>query len=295
MAYLKNVKKIRVSIAASIILAEVILCFLVPAFLAFWLLINKLQAFDLNPNSLFNTVQHLIALIQEKTGYDLLNSSNLNTATSYVTKVIQTVLGEISFFIINSIILLFFLYFMLCGGKKMESYIYDILPFSDKYKKDVVAEINVMVKSNAIGIPLLALIQGFIAMIGYIIFGTPDPVLFAFLTCFATIIPLIGTGLIWFPLATYLVLTGDTFNGIGLAIYALVVISNIDNLVRLMLQKKLADIHPLITVFGVIIGLTLFGFWGVIFGPLLISMFLLCFNIFKKEYLDEKNSNSLIV
>ena len=56
-----------------------------------------------------------------------------------------------------------------------------------------------------------------------------------------------------------------------------------------MLQKKMADIHPLVTIFGVIIGLSLFGFMGVIFGPLLISVFMLCFNMFKKEYLHGKN------
>lgn len=291
MIFLTKKKKIRNSIAALIIITEIVLCFIIPAYLVFWLLINKLQAFDLNPSSLMSTTQHLVSLIQEKTGYDLINGDNINTVATYTTKIIQTILGEVSFFIINSLILLFLLYFMLCGREKMESYIYDILPFNDKYKKDITNEINIIVKSNAIGIPLLALIQGVIALIGYIIFGVPSPFVFAFLTCFATVIPLVGTAFIWLPLSVYLYLTGNTIEGIGLAIYALIVISNIDNLIRFVLQKKLADIHPLITIFGVIIGLTLFGFWGVIFGPLLISMFLLCFNIFKKEYLDDKKSD----
>ena len=63
--------------------------------------------------------------------------------------------------------------------------------------------------------------------------------------------------------------------------------TNVDNLIRFILQKKLADIHPLITVFGVVIGLSLFGFMGIIFGPLLLSLFLLCIDIFKKSYLDK--------
>ena len=80
-----------------------------------------------------------------------------------------------------------------------------------------------------------------------------------------------------------------SLNGLGLAAYALIVITNVDNLIRFMLQKKMADIHPLVTIFGVIIGLSLFGFMGVIFGPLLISVFMLCFNMFKKEYLQSKS------
>ena len=64
------------------------------------------------------------------------------------------------------------------------------------------------------------------------------------------------------------------------------VISQLDNLIRFVIQKKMADIHPLITVFGVVIGLSLFGFMGVIFGPLLLSLFFLFVNMFKKGYLD---------
>lgn len=81
-------------------------------------------------------------------------------------------------------------------------------------------------------------------------------------------------------------LSGDWGHAIGLTVYAIIVIANVDNLIRFVLQKKMADTHPLITIFGVVIGLSLFGFMGVIFGPLLLSIFILCVNIFKEEYLD---------
>jgi len=287
MRYLTDKKRLRNSLAASIILVEVILCFLIPAFLVIWLIVSRLQAFDFDMDSLIAMIQTIIDRIRDKTGYNIMSVDNFRTATGYATRIMQTVLGEVSSFGINSIVLIFVLYFMLVGNKSFESYIYGILPFKKDNKKEVLAEINIMVKSNAIGIPLLALIQGAIALIGYIIFGVPTPILFAFFTCFATIIPLIGTALVWFPLSVYFAATGNWPAAIGLALYGVLIISNIDNLVRLMLQKKMADIHPLITVFGVVIGLTLFGFWGVIFGPLLLSMYLLFFNIFKKEYLDK--------
>lgn len=288
MIYLAETKKIRRSIAATLILLEVSLCFLIPAFLVIWLLINRLQSVNLEPSVLIKTIQHFIDLVHQKVGYDVMSSDNLSMITSKISDVAQMLVGQISSFLINSFVLLFVLYFMLLGGQKMESYIYDILPFKNKNKKQVIKSAKVMVTSNAIGIPLLAIIQGIIAMIGYLIFGTPDPLIFGFLTCFATILPLIGTALIWFPLAVYLALTGNVAGGVGLAIYALVVISNVDNLVRFLLQKKLADTHPMVTIFGVILGLSLFGFWGVIFGPLLLSLFLLCFDMFKRDYIDEQ-------
>lgn len=168
----------------------------------------------------------------------------------------------------------------------MEEYVSEILPFNKKNKRNMLHEFNMIVKSNAIGIPLLAVIQGAVAMLGYFIFGAPSPVLWGFLSCFATIIPIVGTALIWVPLALYMGMTGHWGMAVGLAVYALVVISNVDNLIRFMLQKKMADTHPLITIFGVVIGLSLFGFMGVIFGPLLLSIFVFCVNIFKVEYLE---------
>ena len=161
------------------------------------------------------------------------------------------------------------------------------MPFSDENKREVISRVNVLVISNAIGIPLLAIIQGAIALLAYFIFKVPSPFLFGLLTCFATIIPLVGTGLVWAPLALYLLLTGDWVDALGLVAYAVLVISNVDNLTRFMLQKKLANTHPLITIFGVIIGLSLFGFMGIIFGPILISVFIACLQMYKRQYLDK--------
>lgn len=290
MERLTSQRKLKRSIAATIILVEAILCFLVPISVAVWMVVVELNNINLNPTEYLSGIQHFIDLIQTRTGYNVLSAENLTSVAAFLPKIAQVLVDSVSSFIINVLGLVFILYFMLIGGPKMESYIYSLLPFSDKDKKEVMHSIDMLVKSNAIGIPLLAIIQGVFATVGYMIFGAPSPVLFGFLTCFATIIPLVGTMLIWCPLVIYMGLTGDWVSAVGLTIYALAVISNIDNLVRLMLQKRMADTHPLITVFGVVVGLPLFGFWGVIFGPLLLSVFILCVDIFKREYLDDKQT-----
>ena len=286
MLYLTEKKHLRRSFVAVILLLETILCFLIPLSLAVWLFINKLQNFNLDPTQLVKSAEHIANLIEQRTGYDVLDTSNIMSAVSILPKIGQVLMGGISGFAINVAVLVLILYFMLIGGAKMEKYVYSILPFSDENKKNVLNEINMIVTSNAIGIPLLAIIQGLIALLGYWIFDVPSPFLFGFLTCFATIIPVVGTALVWLPLALYMTLTGDWVKAAGLTAYALIIITNVDNLIRFILQKKMADTHPLITIFGVIIGLSLFGFMGIIFGPLLISIFILCFNIFKEKYLD---------
>lgn len=287
MLYLTVKKRMRPSLMAALLLVETILCFLVPLSLVVWLFVSKLQEINLDPHSMIAPAEHVAALIEQRVGYDVMSKSNVDSLLSMLPKIGQMLMGSISSFAINVVVLLFVLYFMLIGGTRMEEYVSDILPFNKRNKQSILHEFNMIVKSNAIGIPLLALIQGVVAMIGYFIFGVPSPLLWGFLSCFATVIPIVGTALVWAPLALYMGMTGHWGAAIGLAVYAIVVIANVDNLVRFMLQKKMADTHPLITIFGVIIGLSLFGFMGVIFGPLLLAIFAFCVNIFKEEYLGE--------
>ena len=116
----------------------------------------------------------------------------------------------------------------------MEKYVYGLLPFSDKNKTYVLKEIYNIVKANALGIPLLAFIQGGIAMAGYFIFGVPNAFFWGVITCFTTIIPIVGTALVWIPLSIYFALLGSWPQAIGLLAYTSIIVTNVDNLIRFM-------------------------------------------------------------
>ena len=290
MRYLVEKRKLKRSLSALLITAETIFVFLIPLGLTVWMVVNKLQDINLDPQTYIAPIQQVAEFIKEKTGYDVLGKDTLTFIVSILPRIGQIIMESISSLAINLFVMIFVLYFMLIGGKKMEAYVNDILPFNETNTQEVIHEINMIVRSNAIGIPLLAIIQGGVAMIGYLLFGAPNILMLGFLTCFATIIPMLGNALVWFPVAAYLAISGDWFNAIGIAAYGAIVVSQSDNLIRFILQKKMADTHPLITIFGVVIGLPLFGFMGVIFGPLLLSLFFLFVDMFKKEYLDLRNN-----
>lgn len=290
MRYLVEKRKLKRSLSALLITAETIFVFLIPLGLTVWMVVNKLQDINLDPQTYIAPIQQVAEFIKEKTGYDVLGKDTFTFIVSILPRIGQIIMESISSLAINLFVMIFVLYFMLIGGKKMEAYVNDILPFNETNTQEVIHEINMIVRSNAIGIPLLAIIQGGVAMIGYLLFGAPNILMLGFLTCFATIIPMVGTALVWFPVAAYLAISGDWFNAIGIAAYGAIVVSQSDNLIRFILQKKMADTHPLITIFGVVIGLPLFGFMGVIFGPLLLSLFFLFVDMFKKEYLDLRNN-----
>jgi predicted PurR-regulated permease PerM len=104
------------------------------------------------------------------------------------------------------------------------------------------------------------------------------------MTGFFGLLPVVGTAGIWVPLSIELLVGGHIWQGIVLAIYGACIISSVDNCVRMIFLEKKANVHPLITLFGVIMGMNLFGFWGIIFGPLMISgLFLLC-RIYAREF-----------
>ena len=252
MNHLVEKRKLKRSISALLITAETIFVFLIPLGLTVWMVANKLQDINLDPQTYIAPIQQVAEFIKEKTGYDVLGKDTLSFIMSILPRIGQIIMESISSLAINLFVMIFVLYFMLI-------------------------------------IPLLAIIQGGVAMIGYLLFGAPNILMLGFLTCFATIIPMVGTALVWFPVAAYLAISGDWFNAIGLFGYGAIVVSQSDNLIRFILQKKMADTHPLITIFGVVIGLPIFGFMGVIFGPLLLSLFFLV-DMFKKEYLDLRNN-----
>jgi len=97
-------------------------------------------------------------------------------------------------------------------------------------------------------------------------------------------IPFVGTALGVLPVTLLLYAQGNHVAAIGLLIYGIAVVGSTDNVFRMVVQRKLANLHPLITLIGVIIGVPLFGFIGLVFGPLLLSLFLLLVKIYKNEY-----------
>ena len=295
MWYLSERRRWRRSLAASLLLGEAVLCFLIPISLIVWMIVDKIQDVALDPDSILTPVKHVAELIHRKTGYDMLQKSNIQALAAFIPRMGQWIFGGITDFAVNIIVLLFVLYFMLIGGLRMEAYCREILPFNRRLTRDVMREIHMIVRSNAIVIPLLAVSQGIAAYFGYLIFGVSVPLFWGVLTCFATIIPIFGTALVWLPLAGYMLLEGEYGQAIGLVAFGTLVVSQLDNLVRMVMQKKMADTHPLITIFGVFIGLSLFGFMGVIFGPLMLAMFVFCVNIFKRKYLDGKPDHELFV
>lgn len=277
--------KIKPLLAVWMITIGVTLFILIPVSLFSWAIVSQISGMHFDTQAIIQPAHQVIDIIEERTGFDLLSEKSLSFMVVQASSIGQKIMTGVSDLIVNLAVAIMLMFFMLWEGRKMEHYVSTIMPFEESNKREVLNKIRLMVRSNAIGIPLLAVIQGIISLGGYLLCDAPNPYLTALLTAFASIIPLVGTALIWIPVSIYFLIMGEWINALILLGYGGIIISQCDNLIRFLLQKKMANIHPLITIFGVVAGLPIFGFMGIIFGPLLVSLFLLFLDMFRKEYL----------
>ena len=277
--------KIKPLLAVWMITIGVTLFILIPVSLFSWAIVSQISGMHFDTQAIIQPAHQVFDLIEERTGFDLLSEKSLSFMVVQASSIGQKIMTGVSDLIVNLAVAIMLMFFMLWEGRKMEHYVSTIMPFEESNKREVLNKIQLMVRSNAIGIPLLAVIQGIISLGGYLLCDAPNPYLTALLTAFASIIPLVGTALIWIPVSIYFLIMGEWINALILLGYGGIIISQCDNLIRFLLQKKMANIHPLITIFGVVAGLPIFGFMGIIFGPLLVSLFLLFLDMFRKEYL----------
>lgn len=217
----------------------------------------------------------------------------LITMLQRATRYVPTILNSVAEVGINILVTLFVLYFMQVYGRQMEGYITSGIPFSDQSKKEIWQEVDSMVRSNAIGIPILGICQGIVAMIGYWIFGVDNFILMGTLTGVASIVPLLGTMTVYVPLGIITLASGETGNGIGILLYGFLLVGSIDNILRFTILKTLGNVPPLITVFGVLLGLKLFGMLGLIFGPLILSSVGVLIKVYSNEYGKSKRRDAI--
>lgn len=280
MEFLVNKRKWHKSRAALLIVLVSLIIIILPMVGFVSLLFNKLMALATHPQ----LIKEYIAQVQTNLNVQLLTDENMlqlqKMLASFTTNVFNMGLSLFSSIAMMS----FLMYFLLISFNRLEAAIILYLPFEKQKILRFGQELKSQTFSNAIGIPLIAIVQGFLSFFAYFIAGVPEPAFWGILTGFASIIPIVGTGIIWIPVCIYLFAQGNNVEGFGVLIWSAAVMGSSDNVIRFILAKRMADVHPVVTVLGVIMGLNYMGIPGLIFGPLLISYFLILLGIYYSTY-----------
>jgi predicted PurR-regulated permease PerM len=227
----------------------------------------------------------------------LLNIQNLRFET-YFGKILST-LSEFIYtemaalakgivgIVLDSIIVLFICFFLLIDGERFLRELKWLSPLEENHHERIVLQLEKTLKATLTGSIIVAITQGIIGGIGFWIFQIPSAAFWGLCMVLSSVIPLIGTSLIWIPAAFYLAFTSSLWSALGLALWGIFLISGADNVLRPLLLKGKANLHPLLTFLSVLGGLLYFGFLGFILGPIVLSFLMTLFDIYKTEFLTE--------
>jgi len=203
----------------------------------------------------------------------------------YIYSYSPQVLGRTVWVVIGFFAMHFSIFFLFIEGKNVTRILLDLSPLSLKYEQKLIVEFKNMIFATVYGYLLTALVQAALAGIGFAIVGVKAPLVFATITFFMCLVPIVGATSVWLPISLYyLLIEGHMGSGIFLFFYGALVISGIDNIIKPLIMQEKAKIHILLIFFSLMGGLTLFGPIGILFGPIITALFLACIRIYREDF-----------
>ncbi len=206
-------------------------------------------------------------------------TSASNSITQYFIQKGSTLIFSIPTLILNLFIFLFVLYYLLRDGENLIHRVGYYLSVQKKTYAIIISRLKEVTHGIVYGYLLVALMQGVLGGLGFFLVGLPSPVFWGVIMAFLALFPFVGTGVVWGPAGIILIVNGlsqdSTFivvKGIALLIYGALIVSSLDNLVRPKVVSGKAKIHPVIILLGIFGGLFVFGPFGVIIGPMILSL-----------------------
>ncbi len=188
----------------------------------------------------------------------------------------------------------FGLYYLLQAPDTAWKQVRPFIPFSGRNAEILRERFRDVTISTLIGTGLTASIQGLLVGVAFWITGIPNALFWGVVTVIVAILPVVGSALVWGPGVLHLALEGRYGWAIALAIWGVVVVGNIDNVIRPMVFRRWAQIHPFITILGAFAGIQYFGLLGLLIGPLAISYFFELIRMYQQEYLLEETAPEIV-
>jgi predicted PurR-regulated permease PerM len=223
------------------------------------------------------------------------------SATNFITqfgKFIFSYTANILSFLFNSIIqaIIFFLalFYFIRDGDLIVNYTASLMPLSRKYKEELFRKMLNLTHSIVYGIFGAALAQGLMLWLGFSLAGVENAMFWATIGAVMSPLPYIGTSIVWIPVVAVVFASGQFWTAIFLTSWCLFIVGLADNVVKPLIIGKATALHPFAVMLVIIGGTFVFGFKGIIFGPLVLTVTLAFLHIYEMEYEIEPQENRLI-
>ncbi len=205
-----------------------------------------------------------------------------------------TVLGSVTRTVLNLVFAFFGLYFLVQNPGNAWLAVRPYVPFSEANTARLQERFRAVTVSTLIGTGLAAAAQGLLMAIGFMMVGIPNAWFWGVVTMVLAILPVVGSGLVYLPGVAWLIMDGRPGASLVLAIYGFVVVANVDNVIRPIVYRRYAQIHPLLTLVGAIAGVSYFGLLGLLLGPLALSYFFELLRMYGEEYVVPAGSQQTV-
>jgi len=187
---------------------------------------------------------------------------------------------------IDLTVMLIALFFLFLKGESYYRIFIDMLPFSAEHKKAVAEKVHDTFMAVINGVFLIALVQGVLTGLGFALFGLPVPVFWGSLAAIVALFPIGGAALVWFPGVLFLYIKGSTMRSILFLFWGLVFVTLPDNIAKPMLIGRRAKIPTFLLFISILGGLDAYGVFGILLGPIVVTMLTAFIQIYRDEYLD---------
>jgi|SRR6185437_5405139 len=279
--YLVETRRWNKSLVAILVILTSLIVIVIPLMSLSIMMVSKISEINLKSFDL----QGWISKIDDYAGYNFnqphFAENTMQKLGTFATDLFPSILGSAANILITLLVMYFLLYFMLVQIRGFEATLLKYAPFREQHALKFAVALRNSTYSNVLGQGIIALTQGFLLANGFWIFGLPDPVFWGVIGAFISFLPVVGAPTLSIPASIILFAEGHPIKGILILAYGLLFIGNVDNFLRMIINKRIANTHPLISIIGVFIGLPLFGIVGLVFGPLLLSYFILLLEIYE--------------
>ena len=283
--YLVEKKRWNKSGSATLIIVISLLVIVFPFLALCFMVIGKIASIDLSSLPIQVWQSKVNAFTGEHINQPHFFEDTVAKLGNYATELFPSIIGSAAGIIITLFVMYFLLFFMFTQIYEFEATMLRYAPFRKQYSLKFAMALRDSTYSNVLGQGLIALVQGALLANGFWLAGIPDPIFWGIVGVFLSFLPVIGAPTLCIPASIMLFVNDHTLKGILLLAYGILFIGNIDNVLRLIINKRVANTHPLISIIGVFIGIPLFGILGLVFGPLLLSYFLLLVEIYETNRL----------
>jgi len=200
---------------------------------------------------------------------------------------VSNFLKNLPIFLLQFAVFLFTFYFVVRDLDKLTDFISDLSPFSKSTEKKFLTEFRGITNAIVFGQVFIGIIQGLALGVGLLFLGVPKVLLLTVITCIVSMIPVLGSWLVWLPVGVILLATGKVFSGIFILLYGVFFVSLIDNFLRPYFLSRKSNLPIVLSVIGTIGGLLVFGIAGLLLGPLILAYVLIILEFYKQGKLNE--------